>query len=183
MSKIDDLKKQLEVAEAHAIGAALSKDEQDEAALRAEINAANEAAWAAEAQRRGLAMAARVDAAREKAAGAYLVGGLDIAALFPLGKAPADLPGDGVIVIRDAAPAEGGLLADLEHKNAADSKPLVKSLLEVACKSLVDPDPNGPDGALFRCFCERYPAAANQIAGEARRLGGAKVREAKRGSE
>lgn len=171
--------------EAEAKGAALTPEEEAMVAARDRAQAAREAKAAALTLKRANDLAMRVRAAEVAASGKYSVVGVDLVGLFPLGKAPpADqLPPGGVIVIRDAAPMEGDLIVEMEHKNVVGAKRIDQMMIKIAGESVVDPDTTGEHGVLLGGFFKRYPAAAIHVAGEARRLGGAKVREAKRGRE
>ncbi len=183
--QIAALEAEAAAAEERAKAATPTGAEKRMAEARDRARSARETEAAGLAVKRANMMALHVKAAEAKANGAYLVAGVDVASMFPIGKAPPEdqMPNKGFVVVRDAAEEEGGLLTNVEHKNAIDAKPLAGVLLDIACKSTVDPDPASAEGALCGGFYRRYPAAANQVAGEARRLGGAKVREAKRGSE
>jgi len=164
-----------------AKAAAVLTDAQKDLAAALEAEAEADAALAAEETRaRALVLAEKVEAAREKAGRAYLVEGVDLVALFPLGKAPPveQLPGGGTIVVRDPPPeAVDAMNAEVEHKK----KGLAKILIDVLIASTVDPGPDGAEGATLRAFAERYPEAAGQAAQRARQLGGAKTAADKRG--
>lgn len=183
--QIAELEAEAAKFEAEAKAAELTEEEKAITELRERAQAAREAKAANDTKRRANDLAHRVRAAEIAAAGKYLVGGFDLVGAFPLGKSPPkdQLPPGGVIVIRDAAPQEGALIADLEHKNVPGAKGIDQLMIEIACASIVDPDPTSADGVKLGEFFRRYPAAATQVAGEARRLGGAKLREAKRGRE
>jgi hypothetical protein len=183
---LDAAEAEAESLESDADKAALSPIEEKMAEARARAEAAKEKRAAAEQARRALDMATRLRAAEQKAGRAYIVTGIDLVSLFPLGKSPPpdQLPGRGVIIVRDAADQESDLIVEVEHKSGPGAKRIDKVLIEIAIKSTVDPEPSDETGRItLRGFCERYTAAAIQIANEARRLGGAKVREAKRGRE
>lgn len=171
--------------EAEAKAAEPTDDEKRMTEARERAQAARETKAAALTVKRANDLAVRVQAATVGAAGKYSVSGVDLVGLFPLGKAPpADhLPPGGVIVIRDAAPMEGDLLVEMEHKNVVGAKRIDQMMIKIAGECVVDPDTSGADGVLLGEFFKRYPAAAIHVAGEARRLGGARVREAKRGRE
>lgn len=180
MTRIEALRAKLAEEKKIAEARALTPDEREEADLLAGIEAAREEAAAADAARRAADMAARVDVARAKAAGDYLVAGVDVVRLFPLGSAPPaeQLPGKGVIVVRSPKPeAVDRLNRDFEAK----IKPLAAMMIELLCESVVDPDPASTEGITLRGFSERYPEAAAQAANKARELGGAKVAQDKRG--
>lgn len=176
--------------EAEAEAAALTPDEVRLAAALARAQAAREVKGVALATRRANDAASRLAAARAKHGPGVLLAAVDLVALFPLSSPPppASLPNGGVIIIHNPAPElESNLLVELEHKGQG-GKLVDRLLIDLLCKSVADPDVAAPDaggaeGMKLRAFCESYPAAAMQAAGEARRLGGAKVREAKRGRE
>ncbi len=145
------------------------------------VLSADETALAAEhAKRRAIDMAARVDAAELKARGTYLVQGVDLVALFPIGKAPAEeqMPAGGVIVIRNPDQAASDAFA---REIEAKTKHVSRLAIDLACACIVDPDPDSPEAATARNFFERYQEAAGNVAARARELGGARAREAKRG--
>ena len=122
---------------------------------------------------------ARLDAAKAKHPRSLLAV-VDLVALFPLGTAPAgaQLPGRGVIVIRNPEPK----VVDFVNREVeAKSKGLAAIMTEVLCSCVVDPDPSSADGVTLRAFCEAYPDAASQAAQRARELGGAKAAADKRG--
>jgi len=177
-----EIRKAAEDARVRA-AATLTPGQADLFAALAEEKEALEAEAAEQAKVRAIVMVDRVDAAREKAAAAptpYLVEGVDLVGLFPLGKSPppASLPGGGVIVIRNPEQAATDAFvreAEAKQKHAS------KMAIDLACACTVDPSPDGASGIEVRGFFERYQEAAGTVAQRARELGGARAREAKRG--
>jgi hypothetical protein len=179
------------VLEAEAKAAEPTADELALAAARERATAARQTKGAHAALRRSNDMAARLAAARTRVPSGTMLQGVDLVALFPLDSPPpADkLPNGGVIIVRNPDPTvESNLLVELEHKNGPRAKLIDALLIDLLCKSVVDPDVSaadagGAEGTKLQAFCAAFPAAAVQAAGVARRLGGAKAQEAKRGRE
>ena len=176
------LDEQIAAAEKAAEEAALTPEEQKKADGLARLQAAQEKLLAAGTARRAIAIREREEAARAKVKPGTLILGIDLVACFMPGKAPPEdqLPGRGVIVVRNATHAEAG---DFVAEFEANRKhvPAMSANLIRAC--VVDPDPKGSpeEFALVHAFVDMFPDAAMIVASAIRRLGGAKVEQTKRG--
>lgn len=180
MSKLEELRARVASAKAEATATALTAEEQEVAALLAEEQAAREETAAADRARRADDLAAREAAARAKAGTAYLVKGIDLVSLFPLGCAPpaGQLPTRGVIVIRNPPPAA---VDEVNREVEAKTKSLSSIMIRLLCDCAIDPEPASTDAITLRAWAEAYPDAAQQAAQRARELGGAKSAADKRG--
>jgi len=179
---------EIKAAAAAARGQAAQALTGDQAALveaLAEEQDAQEALAAELTKLRGLVLAERVEKARAAAAGAYLVQGIDLVGLHPLGSFPVEpsglapsLPGGGAIVIRspDIETADS-FARDAEAKK----KGLSSLAAKLTCDVVVDPDKNSPEGTKLLGYCQKYPEAAGTIAGRAKKLGGQQEDATKRG--
>lgn len=143
-------------------------DEEDAKALLA----------AEKAKARALDMADRVDRATLAAKGDYIVDGVDLIALFPVGKSPTEhIPSGGVIIIRSpTTDASDALAREME----ANKQGLSAMAIRYVCDNVVDPR-EGADGVLLGEFFKRYQEAAGSVAVKIRDLGGAKLAADKRG--
>lgn len=180
MGMLEDLRARVEAAETAAKARELSDEEKEIARLVEREREAKEAAAAADVVRRTNDLAMRRAAAEAKAEGRYLVAGIDLIKLFPLGNAPPaeKLPGRGVIIIREPSPeAYNRFTSEIELKRQAHGV-LFADLL---CGCLEDPSPESPEGAALVAFCARYPGAAIGAGDVASKLGGARVQADKRG--
>ncbi|HSM92112.1 MAG TPA: hypothetical protein VLT47_04435 [Anaeromyxobacteraceae bacterium] len=177
MATRDELLARVAAAKAAAAKAALNDEEREIAELHAQEQAAIEEEAAAHAARRSILLRERAQAAQEEFGG--FVEGVDLVAGFPLGKAPMDImPADGIIVVRATPPeAENALAREVEAKRRG----LHPMMLDVLLASLAYPKPNTPDHLKLQKFADKYPSAATNAAGVARRLAGAKLAEDKRG--
>lgn len=159
----------------------LSEGEQRTAAAVARLQKAREEKAAAEKTRRGIDLATRERAARSIAGTRYLVKGVDLVDLFPLGAAPdvSQLPGGGVIIVRSPEPARlKSFHTEVEHK----ARPVADIYGDLLCESVVDPNPQDPaHGAKLRAFIDAYPGAAIGAGDHVAKLGGSKSAADKRG--
>ena len=187
-ARLEGIEAQIAALEAEALEveaaarlAELTPEEQRIAAALARKAAAAEAMAAAARTRRGTALATREAAARVKAAGRYLVKGIDLVDLFQLGAAPdaAKVPGDGVVIVRSPLPERlKAFQTEAEHK----ARPLADIFADLLCDSVIDPDPSQPaNGAKLRAFCDAYPGAAIGAGDVVAKLGGSKAQADKRG--
>lgn len=179
-SRLEELRAKAEAAEASAKARALTDDEAAEASFNDRIEAAAADAAAADKTRRANDLRARADAAGIKSGGAYLVEGIDLVALFPLGKSPpaGQLPGSGVIIVRSPPPdAAHTFNRELEAK----AKPLATLFAVLLCASTVDPDMDSAEGIKLSELCAHYPDLSINAGDIAKKLGGAKSAADKRG--
>ncbi len=183
--RIAAAKTRAEAAEKLATSKALTAEELELKTLLAREAAAQETAAAADADRRAADMAARVEAADAKSGGSYLVTGVDLVSLFPLGKAPPveKLPGKGVVVLRspDQAATDESAREYEAAQRGAKTKGVPAIMADLACACLVDPDPAGPEGGGFRHLLEVFPPLGLTLGNIANQLGGAKRADDKRG--
>lgn len=184
---IDELRQKAAAAKAKAKAAELTDEERERAALLASIREDEEAEAAAQIARLDGVMVQRVGAARARANGQYLVDGVNLLRLFPLGSAPgpvSKLPGGGVLVLRDPGEAYDAFTREIEAKQ----KPHAAIFTDLLCTCLVDErdkpqddDERAAAAILLRAFCERYKGAAVAAGDVAAKLGGARAQADKRG--
>ncbi len=177
---IEELRARVAEQQAKAKAAALTDEEQEMASLFEQEKEASESMAAAEATRRANDMALRLAVAEREAGGRYLVAGVDLVKLFPVGKAPPveKLPGKGVIVVRDPKPESyDAFTREIEAK----IKPHSALYTDLLCGCSIDPKPESNDALLLRTFCERYPGASIGAGDVAAKLGGARTQADKRG--
>lgn len=179
-TRIEEARARLATARLAVEAVALSEDERTEAELHEQERAAVEEAAAAATTRRALDLRTREAAAEAAAGGAYLVQGIDLVALFPLGKAPPldRMPTGGVIIIRSPTSACADTLA---REVEAKKRPLHALVLDMLAASTIDPKPNTEGHVLLQGWGAAYPEAASAAGGVVRKLGGAKLAEDKRG--
>jgi len=177
---IEELRQRVLQREAEAKAAEPTNEEKDIAALVEREREATEALAAADALRRSNDLALRLAAAETAAAGRYLVAGIDLVKLFPLGRAPDSkkLPGRGVIIVREPEPAAYNRFTREVEAKQKDHGPLFADLL---CGCLIDPDPESPEGDRLVEFSARYPGAAIGAGDTVAKLGGARTQADKRG--
>lgn len=187
MSAIEEMRARVAAAQQAAKAAELTDEEREMSSLVEQEREAKEARAAADASRRATDLALRVAKAEARAGGRYLVAGIDLVKLFPLGTAPPveKLPGRGVIVVRDP---ERDLYDRFTREVEAKVQAHSALFTELACGCLVDERDAPKDDeeratavTLLDAFCKRFPGAAVGIGDVCAKLGGAKVAQDKRG--
>lgn len=181
LSFIEQLEADAAAAEQAAEAAKLSPEEQRAQQAIARIEKAREEKAAADRARRAALLVEREARARASAGTRFLVKGIDVVDLFPLGTVPAGLqfPGDGVIIVRSPEPERmNSASAEIEHKK----RPMSAIMADLLIDSTIDPDPRDPmHGAKLRAFFDTFTNAATQAGSVVLELGGMKSRGDKRG--
>lgn len=181
LSFIEQLEADALAAEQAAEASKLTPDEQRAQQAIARIEKAREEKAAADRARRSALLVEREARARTQAGTRYLVKGIDVVDLFPLGTVPAGLqfPGDGVIVVRSPeAERMNSASAEIEHKK----RPMAAIMADLLLDSTVEPDPRDPaHGAKLRAFFDSFTNAATAAGSVVLELGGMKSRGDKRG--
>lgn len=176
------LEREAAAAEAAAAGAKLTDEESARAAIVARITRAREEKAAADKTRRETELTAKEMAARSALGPKVLVKGIDLVSLFPLGVSPPaeQLPGDGVIVVRNPLPGRlASFHTEVEHKQ----RPVASIYADLLVEHVIEP-PVAKDmaaGALLRAFVDTYEGAAVAAGDVVAKLGGSKSAADKRG--
>lgn len=187
MATITELRERAAAARAKADAVKLSAEEREIAALIDEEEQAKRDERAALSDRRRIGLKGREDAARAKAGKAYLVRGVDMIDYLPPECDLADVPNEGLFVVRSPTKA-----AYAAMQSAMESKVQTQAefAADLVCASTVDPDVSGPDaggalGIALRNFVDdpRFAGAVIQMANVITDLNGTKIKEAKRGGK
>lgn len=177
---IDDLDVELAAARVRLSQSALNDTEIARASKLAELDNAKSEARANERARRKIDGTARAKDAKRAAAGKYLVEYFDLGYLLPDADMSA-LPGNGVLVIRNAPPAAK---RTFDREIEAKTSDLADIFADLVGQCVVYPDlKKDGDGQKFRAFFdgELGNGCASQIGAAILALGGARADEVKRG--